>query len=146
MKKVSLASLILLLCLSVFVTAVSAAAGADSGFQSVNNGHSARVYTDSTYYGVSDNWINVTIEKSTSAAFSYEVCFRGSGQMVCPATGDMTSSSKSLKIDKSSLYSILPSHSQGSYTVMLKIFKKGDYWTWYGDINTKNTFTAVRPV
>ncbi|EPY06616.1 hypothetical protein PAALTS15_13467 [Paenibacillus alvei TS-15] len=146
MKKVSLASLILLLCFSVFVTAVSAAAGADSGFQSVNNGHTARVYTDSTFYGVSDNWINVTIEKSTSASFSYQVCFTSPGKMVCPESGDMTSSSKTLSIDKSSLYKIIPSHSQGSITVMLKVYKKGDYYTWYGDISTKNTFTAVRPV
>ncbi|KJB87264.1 hypothetical protein AZ66_14005 [Paenibacillus sp. E194] len=145
MKKVSLASLILLLCFSVFVTAVSAAAGADSGFQSVKNGHTARVYTDSTYYGTGQTTISVTIGKSTSSSFSYMLYFDNGGQMVEVARGELTSSSKTLQIDKSKLYSILQPNSQGSYNVRFKIFKHGDFWTWYGDILTNNTFTAVRP-
>lgn len=144
MKKVSIASLILLLCFSVFVSVVSAATGADSGWKTVSN-NTARVYTDSTYYGTGQTTISVTIGKSTSSSFSYMLYFDNGREMVEVARGDLTSSSKTLQIDKSKLYSILQPNSQGSYNVRFKLFKYGDFWTWYGDILTNNTFTAVRP-
>ncbi|AJS59224.1 hypothetical protein [Paenibacillus sp. IHBB 10380] len=105
--------------------------GATSGWQTKNNIR-ARVYTDATSYGPGSRNINVTVEKSTVGAASYQIYVTsptGTGG-INDIYGTIGSSPITHTIPISSL---LPINEQGTFTVMLKVYQYANYDVWLGD-------------
>ncbi|MGG3278818.1 hypothetical protein [Paenibacillus solani] len=116
--------------------------GASSGWQTKNNIR-ARVYTDATSYGPGSKNINVTIDKSTVGAADYQIYVwsqTSSGSTISDIYGTIGTSSITHSIPISRL---LPVNSQGTFTVMLKVFQYGNPDGWLGDWET-SSFSVVR--